>query len=154
VKFLCEHCKAKYQIADEKVAGKTVRMKCRKCGNAIEVRAEVTETSVNAHVPTDPPIGHQGASDAAKVIRPTRSLATSLSNAPKPPLARPAASRSPEGGTLADAFHRNVQREEEIPVALDLRELSAADEWYVAINGVPVGLSAWRSSVAKLPWGS
>lgn len=139
MKFLCEHCKAKYQIADEKVAGKTVRMKCRKCGNAIEVRAEVTETSVNAHVPTDPPRGYQGASDPAKVIRPTRSLATSLSNAPKPPLARPASSRSPEGGTLADAFHRNVQREEEIPVALDLRELSAADEWYVAINGVPVG---------------
>jgi len=44
VKFLCEHCKAKYQIADEKVAGRTVRMKCRKCGNSIEVRAAVTET--------------------------------------------------------------------------------------------------------------
>ena len=46
MRFLCEQCKAKYQIADEKVAGKTVRMKCRKCGHLIEVKAEVTETSV------------------------------------------------------------------------------------------------------------
>ena len=38
MKFLCEQCKAKYQIADEKAAGKTVRMKCRKCGYLIEVR--------------------------------------------------------------------------------------------------------------------
>jgi predicted Zn finger-like uncharacterized protein len=141
VKFLCEHCKAKYQIADEKVAGRTVRMKCRKCGNPIEVRAAVTETSVNAKLPTDPPPAHPaGSADASKAPRPGRSLATSLSAAPKPAPARPAAPRSPEGGSLAGAFHRNVQqKEEEISVALDLRELSAADEWYVAINGVPVG---------------
>ncbi|MDP9037227.1 MAG: zinc-ribbon domain-containing protein, partial [Myxococcota bacterium] len=44
MKFLCEQCKAKYQIADEKAAGKTVRMKCRKCGYLIEVRAEVRDT--------------------------------------------------------------------------------------------------------------
>jgi predicted Zn finger-like uncharacterized protein len=145
VKFLCEHCKAKYQIADEKVAGRTVRMKCRKCGNSIEVRAAVTETSVNAKLPTDPPpAGNASPGEAAKpgaggAPRPARPLATSLSNAPKPAPTRPASARSPEGGTLAGAFHRNVQREEEISVALDLRELSAADEWYVAINGVPVG---------------
>ena len=46
VKFLCDQCKAKYQISDDKVAGKTVRMKCRKCGHMIEVRAAVTGTSV------------------------------------------------------------------------------------------------------------
>ncbi len=32
MKFLCPSCKAKYQIADEKVTGRAVRMKCRKCG--------------------------------------------------------------------------------------------------------------------------
>src|SRR5687767_4289131 len=35
MKFLCPSCKAKYQIADEKVAGRSVRMKCRKCGFVI-----------------------------------------------------------------------------------------------------------------------
>jgi predicted Zn finger-like uncharacterized protein len=35
MKFLCPSCKAKYQIADEKVVGRSVRMKCRKCGFVI-----------------------------------------------------------------------------------------------------------------------
>src|SRR6185436_16488924 len=39
MKFLCDQCKAKYQIADENVQGKTLRMKCRKCGHIIEIRA-------------------------------------------------------------------------------------------------------------------
>ncbi len=37
MKFVCDNCKAKYQIGDNKVAGKTVRMKCRKCGYNIKV---------------------------------------------------------------------------------------------------------------------
>ncbi|HEY4156632.1 MAG TPA: GYF domain-containing protein [Polyangiaceae bacterium] len=37
MKFLCPSCKAKYQIADEKVAGRSVKMKCRKCGHLIHV---------------------------------------------------------------------------------------------------------------------
>ena len=37
MKFVCDNCQAKYQIGDDKVAGKTVRMKCRKCGYDIKV---------------------------------------------------------------------------------------------------------------------
>ncbi len=37
MKFLCPSCKAKYQIADEKIAGRSVRMKCRKCGFIIPI---------------------------------------------------------------------------------------------------------------------
>ncbi|MGO9709894.1 MAG: zinc-ribbon domain-containing protein, partial [Polyangiaceae bacterium] len=55
MKFLCDQCKAKYQISDDKVAGKTVRMKCRKCGHLIEVRAAVTESSVATTAPSEPP---------------------------------------------------------------------------------------------------
>jgi predicted Zn finger-like uncharacterized protein len=38
MKFLCRNCKAKYQIADDKVAGRTLRMTCTQCGEAIAVR--------------------------------------------------------------------------------------------------------------------
>jgi predicted Zn finger-like uncharacterized protein len=144
VKFLCEHCKAKYQIADDKVAGRTVRMKCRKCGNQIEVRAAVTETSVSSKLPqeaappTDAAAGPGGGARPGQ--RAPRPLATSLSGAGKASTGRTQTGTSHDtSGALAGAFQRNVQREEEISVALDLRELSAADEWYVAINGVPVG---------------
>lgn len=42
MKFLCDNCKAKYQLSDDKVAGRTVRMKCRKCGHLIEVGSQAT----------------------------------------------------------------------------------------------------------------
>jgi predicted Zn finger-like uncharacterized protein len=44
MKFSCDNCKAKYQIGDDKVAGKTVRMKCRKCGYNIKVSPDGTPT--------------------------------------------------------------------------------------------------------------
>ncbi len=138
MKFLCDNCKAKYQIADEKVAGKTVRMKCRKCGHQIEVRAAVTETSVS-NAPPRPPTSSPGAPRA-----PQKSLATSLSAA-KP--RAPSPSVVPAGGgagtgALAGAFKSNVQ---DAPASVPPEtpsaslELSVTDEWYVAINGVPVG---------------
>ncbi len=145
MKFLCDQCKAKYQIADEKVAGKTVRMKCRKCGHMIEVRAAVTETSVSVDMPREenPAAGSHG-STAPKpapkpaLPRPTGSaLATSFASA------RPVGSRPPlsaqtrsEGG-LSSAFNKSVHKDDD--AALEMLELHSTDEWYVAINGVPVG---------------
>lgn len=54
MKFVCDNCKAKYQIADDKVAGKTVRMKCRRCQHLITVSATVTESSVARRAPAEP----------------------------------------------------------------------------------------------------
>lgn len=123
MKFLCDNCKAKYQIADEKVAGKTVRMKCRKCGHPIEVRAAVTETSTSAAPPR------------AEAPRPAAKggLATSFS------AAKPRAPQAPQSGALAGAFQRTVQDPGASGPPSEQLELSVGDEWYVAINGVPVG---------------
>src|ERR1035438_3174109 len=77
VKFFCEQCKAKYQIADDKVAGKTVRMKCRKCGHLIELRAEITESSAIGSSP-----GGQASAVGGTAVTPSRPAS------PKPP-ARP-----------------------------------------------------------------
>ena len=38
MKFVCEHCKAKYNIADSKVRNKVLKIRCRKCNNVIEIR--------------------------------------------------------------------------------------------------------------------
>jgi predicted Zn finger-like uncharacterized protein len=40
MKFLCSHCKAKYQIADEKVAGRALRMTCRNCKQEIVIHGD------------------------------------------------------------------------------------------------------------------
>ena len=53
MKFLCPSCKAKYQIADEKVAGRSVRMKCRKCGFMIQVSSAMAAPSGGGSDPPD-----------------------------------------------------------------------------------------------------
>lgn len=57
MKFLCDACKTKYQIDDDKVAGKTVRMKCRKCDHLIEIRqaAAAPSSAPPRRTPTVPP---------------------------------------------------------------------------------------------------
>jgi predicted Zn finger-like uncharacterized protein len=130
VKFLCEQCKAKYQIADDKAAGKTVRMKCRKCGYLIEVRAAPADSSTSGSQP--PAASGSKPPGAASKPAPPRAgpLATSLSSARSP--MKPA-------GPLANALKSALQREDEVSAPVDMSDLSPSDEWYVAINGVPVG---------------
>jgi predicted Zn finger-like uncharacterized protein len=52
MKFLCPSCKAKYQIADEKVIGRSVRMKCRQCGHLIEIQESVVGASTGLASPS------------------------------------------------------------------------------------------------------
>lgn len=59
MKFLCSNCKAKYQIADEKVAGRTLRMTCRRCQEEIVIRGEPQAPSAAT------PIGRLAAATAA-----------------------------------------------------------------------------------------
>src|SRR5689334_20759818 len=40
MKITCHACDAKYTIADEKVTGRTVKIKCKKCGATIVVNAD------------------------------------------------------------------------------------------------------------------
>ncbi|MEO7095574.1 MAG: GYF domain-containing protein, partial [Polyangiales bacterium] len=94
MKFLCDQCKAKYQIADEKVQGKTLRMKCRKCGHVIEIRAITGDTKPS----TVPPPGGVASGQTMQVDSLSdEAAAAALANpkipqAPKNPFAtRPAA---------------------------------------------------------------
>ncbi|MEO8799680.1 MAG: GYF domain-containing protein, partial [Polyangiaceae bacterium] len=161
MRFLCEQCKAKYQISDEKVAGKTVRMKCRKCGHMIEVRSEVTESSVANSVPGAAVQAGASAGGGGGVPRPAAlkpapprsKLATNLTSSP-------AAKPSLAPGALAGAFNRTVEgapassmrpSSADDSAALDVLSTSTAP-WYVAINGVPVGpvrLSELRRKAAS-----
>jgi len=57
MKFLCSNCKAKYQIADEKVAGRTLRMTCRQCKQEIVIRGDApSRASIAAHAVQSQPI--------------------------------------------------------------------------------------------------
>lgn len=54
MKITCQSCQAKYTIADEKVVGKTVKIKCKKCGAAIVVNAnEPSAGDAHGHEPEE-----------------------------------------------------------------------------------------------------
>jgi predicted Zn finger-like uncharacterized protein len=125
MKFLCPSCKAKYQIADDKVSGRSVRMKCRKCGFIIPI-SEVPPAPPSMtpdgdapppNVPKAPPApnvtttgGRTPPSPATREGKPGAPapgsiLATSKGiGGPTPPGARPAApgvSRAPAPGSVS-----------------------------------------------------
>src|SRR4051812_6372447 len=48
MKISCQSCQAKYTIADEKVRGKVVKIRCKKCGTTIVVNGnELPADAVN-----------------------------------------------------------------------------------------------------------
>lgn len=185
MKFLCDNCKAKYQIADEKLHGRAVQMKCRKCGHMIEIPAIMApasgrageESSVEAPpAPVAPsPAAPKPAAAAPAPPRPAAPVtparpaparpaparpAPPAPKAPARPVAKPAAPQaaaptpSPApaaAGGLAGAFNRTVQ-ETEVSAAIEVLSAGAAEEWYVGVNGVPLGpvrLSVLRQKAAQ-----
>ncbi|XXT18647.1 zinc-ribbon domain-containing protein [Sorangium sp. So ce429] len=59
MKITCESCQAKYTIADEKVAGKTVKIKCKKCNHAMVVHG-ANEAAPAPGSSQDATVGQQG----------------------------------------------------------------------------------------------
>src|SRR5512140_476745 len=42
VKFLCDRCKTRYSIGDDRVRGKILKIRCKNCANVITVREGMT----------------------------------------------------------------------------------------------------------------
>jgi predicted Zn finger-like uncharacterized protein len=105
MKFLCPSCKAKYQIADEKVAGRSVRMKCRKCGFMIQVSSAIASP---AGFDSEPPEQTEGDAFSlpppAVQEAPAKSAPLAAAPAPAPAPAAPVATApSPAAPSVAGA---------------------------------------------------
>jgi len=61
MKFLCRKCKAKYQIADDKVAGRTLRMTCQQCGEPIVVRGPTRSQPIGRTITSSATLSTAGA---------------------------------------------------------------------------------------------
>ncbi len=48
MKFYCDNCQTKYSIADEKVRGKVLKVRCKKCSHVITVREPETPVSATS----------------------------------------------------------------------------------------------------------
>lgn len=47
MKFLCDRCKTRYSIGDERVRGKILKIRCKNCNNVITVREGMPEISAD-----------------------------------------------------------------------------------------------------------
>src|SRR5687768_11069234 len=134
MKFLCGNCKAKYQIADEKASGRTLRMKCRRCGHDILIDGHNMPAS---SPPAAPPPRRAGT--ASVVPAPARAGSGAQPLPPRPNalgqgLPRPAATRSKPPSALGAEFRRHMAAPPEVP-----KRSAPYDLWHVAIQDVPVG---------------
>lgn len=128
MKFLCGSCRTKYQIADDKVRGKVLTIRCKKCGAKVVVREALARDSSVAVAPL---VGDEPAARAE------------AANAPS------AASRQ-----IAQAFDVAMHGAlDDMPTSIaptPSNEADAGVEWYVAIDGQQSGPFAYAELVSKL----
>ena len=139
MKFLCGNCKAKYQIADEKASGRTLRMKCRRCGHDILIDGHSMPATAS-----QPPSGaaassRRGAGSAVSVMPGPARGGSGVAPLPVRPQAAPPArpqpaARSKPPASLSQDFRRHIAAPPEVP-----QRTAPYDLWHVAIQDVPVG---------------
>lgn len=86
--FSCPSCQAKYQVADEKVAGRSLKMKCRKCGHLIPIQGSAVSI---APLPTHSMAPAAGASIAPLAGAPLPKIRVTGALAPGAPSMPPVA---------------------------------------------------------------
>lgn len=91
MKFSCPSCQAKYQIADEKVTGRSMKMKCRKCGAVIPVVNDASITDADVARLSMLPQSTPSMAPSAPVSAPSRAPAPPKPAAPSAAAVKPPA---------------------------------------------------------------
>jgi predicted Zn finger-like uncharacterized protein len=128
VKFLCDKCKTRYSIGDERVRGKILKIRCKNCANVITVREGM---DIAAHEPRRNPTMAIQRVDFSEPAPPAATRSTAAAAAPQ--------------GALGAAFASQLTKP---PPALE-------EEWYVSIDGNqagPYSLSEAQKWVASKPF--
>jgi predicted Zn finger-like uncharacterized protein len=121
VKFLCDRCKTRYSISDDRVRGKILKIRCKGCSNVITVREGMLAPEDDA-APELAGAGPEGARRSNKTTVAPDIQSESLADA------EPAAAAAP-GTALGAAFASAMAQP---PPAIE-------QEWYVSIEGEQAG---------------
>ena len=105
MKFLCDRCKTRYSIGDDRVRGKILKIRCKNCANVITVREGMTDADAAEAAPR-------------RNAKPTTLSPPISASTPRPTNGAPA-------GALGAAFASAMTRP---PPALE-------EEWYVSNDG-------------------
>jgi predicted Zn finger-like uncharacterized protein len=157
VKFLCDRCETRYSIADERVRGKILKIRCKTCQHVITVREGMSAdepATVQARpkqTTTAAPLAHEERNERSVATQRPRegSVATQRpregSVATQRPREGSVATQRPREGSVATA-RRGLERQEPVN-ALNAAFASAMakpppaleEEWYVSIDGEQAG---------------
>jgi predicted Zn finger-like uncharacterized protein len=130
VKFLCDRCKTRYSIGDERVRGKILKIRCKNCANVITVREGMPDADApaNAGMPR-----RNKTTTAAPLVAQAEAVA---------PVANNGSNKNALGAAFASAMTKPA------PAALE-------EEWYVSIDGDqsgPFSLAEAQQWVAGKPF--
>jgi predicted Zn finger-like uncharacterized protein len=133
MKFVCDRCQTKYSIADDKVRGKVLKVRCKTCQNVITVREAGAKPSVGSLAPVRPsqkpstgPLATLGESHEENAER------TSIAPAP--------------AGLMADMLSNQARRATPPPPP----PLGDGIEWFLALEGAQQGPFSRKLLVDRL----
>jgi predicted Zn finger-like uncharacterized protein len=126
MKFVCDRCQTKYSIADDKVRGKVLKVRCKTCQNVITVREAGAKPSVGGLAP----------------VRPSAPVST-LGESHEDPSERTAIAASPLG-LMADLAQGRR------PTPPPPPPLGDGIEWFLALEGAQQGPFTRKLLVDKL----
>lgn len=159
MRFVCDKCKSKYSISDEKVRGKILKIRCKKCKSIIEVRDPAAGGARRTDSPqgAERPSWQAGASDLLTGVASYPGAPPGYQATPPPPPPPPQAPQVPQAPsygirTVAEldsgvTEHTQVSapglldelRRTAAGLARQPSEEPALCDWYVAIDDEPTG---------------
>jgi predicted Zn finger-like uncharacterized protein len=159
--FVCDKCKQKYHVADEKIRGRAVtRFRCKKCENVIELRGDALpdpdapDAPKQADAPDSRP---RPATIAPSSPRPAVSpISASSPPGPAAPPARTAArTRAPTSVGVAFNAGMAASAAKAAPRTASASAILNAAEtgWYAGIRDLPVGPLTRKELSAKVQSG-
>lgn len=134
MRFACDRCKTRYSIADERVRGKILKIRCKACANVITVKEGMEEPGEVARITGEMP---RVGGESERVHRPTTMAPQSTVGS---------GGVSPPAPALTAAFTSAMSA----PAPSQLE-----DEWYLSRDGDqqgPFGLRAAQAWVAQQPY--
>jgi predicted Zn finger-like uncharacterized protein len=136
MKFVCERCHTKYSIADEKVRGKVLKVRCKTCANVITVRETgATIDDAAAAGPREAPVSLSGSFDAgdSDTVVSSRAVLGARSGARSREALPAAALLAPGAPVIAPPRRPGPLVAPPPPPPVD------GVEWYLAVDGAQTG---------------
>ena len=117
MKFLCDRCKTRYSIGDDRVRGKILKIRCKNCGNVITVREGMVPEPDAVPPPeyagrtkpttTTSPAAHEERAAEAATVPARPGASSAVGRAKQPVAAKPAAKAEPaSAGSVANKLPR------------------------------------------------